>query len=129
MNEIPETNAAGSAFGADSIPVERPRPVALQQGDILELLDREQQMLGKLVVEKVTDTRAYGDFDPTPAFANLAPLFEELVKAANETRFTDVDEIDLKVATVGLVVKTAQGIRLPLAFGDFGQGRFSFQLQ
>jgi hypothetical protein len=74
----------------------------LQSGQVLELLDAERRMLGRLTVEDQEDSLLTGHFAPGPSFAAVEPLFRDFEEAANAQAFRALDRIDAAITALGL---------------------------
>lgn len=81
-------------------------------GQIIELLDGQDHLLGEVLVEEIQGNLVLGTIAPKPDFARVEPLFTEFVEAANQQLLYRVDELDSAIAALGLRLRLSDGVPL-----------------
>ncbi len=71
-------------------------------GQVLTLLNAQQQRVGELTVEGREGDLVLGTFVPGPVFSEMQPLFRAFEKAAEAQALSVVDELDAAIATLHL---------------------------
>jgi len=61
---------------------------------LVDLLDREGQILGKIKIKEIRDDLVLGQFFPEPSFSRVQPLFGEYEDAVNQMIFGMLDELE-----------------------------------
>ena len=94
------------------------------------LFDCQHRHLGSVVPDREDGSWYSGPFDPLPAFASVAPLLHEWMDSVNQQLFTHVDELDARIAQLGLRLVSDRGEVLPgVESIQIGAGRLSFRLE
>jgi hypothetical protein len=94
----------------------------------LSLFDSQQRRLGEVVLDREDGSWRSGVFEPSPEFSVVEPLFREHLECANQQLFTHVDELDARIAQLGLRLVTDRGELLQgVASIEIGEGRLSFR--
>jgi hypothetical protein len=78
----------------------------LQGKQVVQLVDRQEQQLGQIEIERREENLIFGRFVPGPTFSAVQPLFQEFEEAVNLQALSVVDELDTAIAALGLQVHT-----------------------
>ena len=82
-----------------------------QIGQALELLDKQQQSLGRMTLEDREGDLLLGRFAPGPDFPAVEPLFREFEEAANAQALCVVEKLDAAIAALSLSLREAGGAK------------------
>ena len=103
--------ALGNTNAESSTPSQEPTEFAI--GRSYRLRDSCNQTLGEVVLERQRDDWRHGSFRESAAFAAIKPLFEEHVELVNNQVFALVDDVESKIAGLGLRLETLQAQAMP----------------
>jgi hypothetical protein len=78
----------------------------LQIGQVVHLVDRQEQQIGQIEIERREENLIFGRFVPGPAFSTVQPLFQEFEEAVNLQALSVIDELDSAIAALGLHLHT-----------------------
>ena len=78
----------------------------LQINQVVHLVDRQEQQLGQIEIERREENLIFGQFVPGPAFSTVRPLFQEFEEAVNLQALSVIDELDTAIAALGLHLLT-----------------------
>jgi hypothetical protein len=87
--------------------------MTLKVNQELCLIDGQGRELGKVQIDRIQGDLVFGRFTPSPAYAQVEPLFAEYVIAANEQLLGIVGELDEKIAGLNLRLGSAESGALP----------------
>jgi hypothetical protein len=77
-----------------------------QAGQVFQLLDAQEQLLGQVRVERTEADLVLGNFVPGPGFPAVQSVFLAFEKAANSQALAVVDELDAAIAALGLHLRS-----------------------
>jgi hypothetical protein len=96
----------------------------------LQLLDRQDQPLGQVIVERLEDDLVFGRFLPAAGYARVQLLFDQYVAAANEQALAVVGELDEAISALGLHLGSSDGGDLPAIHDvQIGEGSINFRVR
>ena len=78
----------------------------LQTEQVVHLVDRQDQQLGQIEIERREEELIFGRFVPGPAFATVQHFFQEFEEAVNLQALSVIDELDTAIAALGLHVQS-----------------------
>ncbi len=78
----------------------------LQLEQIVHLVDRQEQQLGQVEIERREENLIFGRFVPGPAFSTVQHVFQEFEEAVNLQALSVIDELDTAIAALGLHLQT-----------------------
>ncbi len=84
----------------------------LQAGQIFLLTDAEKHQLGRVAVEKCEKGVIFASFSPAEAFSSVRQLFREFEEAVEAQALAVVDELDRRIAALGLKLYSPDGSRV-----------------
>ena len=79
----------------------------LQTGQVLELRDAQQRLLGRVTLKNREDDLLSGHFVPGPAFSSVERLFRDFEEAVNAQALGALDKLDAAIAALGLRLAVA----------------------
>ena len=74
----------------------------LQVEQVVHLVDRQEQQIGQIEIERREENLIFGRFVPGPASSTVQPLFQKFEEAVNLQALSVIDELDAAIATLGL---------------------------
>ena len=80
----------------------------------VELIDAQQRQMGQVTIERNKGNLIFGMFDPRPAFSAVAQLFQDFEEAVDVQALSVVDELDAKIAGLGLHLRFPNGKRVEI---------------
>jgi hypothetical protein len=78
----------------------------LQIGQVVHLVDRQDQQMGQIEIERREENLIFGRFVPGPAFSTVQSLFQEFEEAVNLQALSVIDGLDSAIAALGLHLHT-----------------------
>jgi hypothetical protein len=78
----------------------------LQIEQVVHLVDRQEQQLGQIEIERREENLIFGRFVPGPAFPAVQHFFQEFEEAVNLQALSVIDELDTAIAALGLHLHT-----------------------
>lgn len=83
----------------------------LNVGQVLEIIDGQQRLLGTVQVERLQGNLLCGQFRAAAGFADVAELFRQFDEAVNVQALAVLDEIDAAIAALGLQLRLSDSLR------------------
>jgi hypothetical protein len=78
----------------------------LQLEQVVHLVDRQEQQLGQIEIERREENLIFGRFVPGPAFSTVQHFFQEFEEAVNLQALSVIDELDTAIVALGLHLQT-----------------------
>ena len=76
---------------------------------MVDLIDAQQRQIGHMKIERNEDHLIFGKFSSSADFSAVARLFEDFEEAVHLQALSVVDELDSKIAALGLSLRTLDG--------------------
>jgi hypothetical protein len=121
------SNPVNPTNGAVPRAAQRASPVRV--GNCYLLLDKDNEKLGEILVTERKKSWFFGRFSELPAFKILKALFEEHRELVNQQAFSLVEEVEEKIASLGLYLSTANAESVqPILNVQIGSASVNFQV-
>jgi hypothetical protein len=103
--------------------------MTLQPQQRVFLRDQAEVRLGHVDIDEVQDNLIYGRFTATPGFVRVQQLFEDYQQAVNQQLFSLVDDLEDRMANMGLQLESLNGSPMPPIHNvQIGSGRITFRV-
>ena len=76
---------------------------------LVDLIDAQQRQIGQMKIGRNENHLIFGKFFPSSDFSTVKRLFEDFEEAVNLQALSVVDELDTKIAALGLYLRTPDG--------------------
>jgi hypothetical protein len=112
-----------------SIPRPAQRTNLVRVGSCYLLLDKDNEKLGEVLVTERKKGWFFSQFSEFPAFNKFKPLFDEHRELVNQQAFSHVEEVEKKIASLGLYLSTANAeLVQPVLNVQIGSSSVNFQV-
>ncbi|MCI0637929.1 MAG: hypothetical protein L0Y70_02575 [Gemmataceae bacterium] len=108
-----------------SAPLELPQP-----GQKYSLLDSNYALIGEVAIQMHKNGWYFGAFTSAPGFEKVKALFEEHTEIVNDQVLSLIDDVEQKIAALGLHLLVDGGGRVPpICDVQIGNNSINFHVQ